>query len=447
MPTPARLLALLLTPAFALAQDEPAAPKPADVPGQNAPAQEDELDTYELMRVFADAFEQVDRNYVKEVDRRRLVEGAVRGMLNELDPYSNYISPDELAGFSEDINQQFGGIGVQVEYDPQLKALEIVAPLPGSPAFEVGLMAGDKIVKVNGELLSSFAPGREQAEAVAQLKGEAGEQVEVGVVRAGEDGIQDYTVTRQIIELPTVFGAERKAGGEWSYVLPRRPEVGYVRVSHFTRRTAREVREAVRKAEAAGAESLVLDLRFNPGGLLTSAVEIVDLFLEEGKIVSTEGRNSRPRQWSARKFGTLTSLPMAVLLNRYSASASEITAAALQDQGRAVVVGERSWGKGSVQNVIDVEEGQSALKLTTASYFRPSGKNIHRFAGAKEEDEWGVTPDEGYLLKLDNAQLRALQQHQRDVYMTKPADEGYEDPQLEKALEALDAAPELKKAA
>ena len=399
------------------------------------------------MRVFADAFEQVDRNYVKEIDRRRLVEGAVRGMLNELDPYSNYIAPDELAGFSEDINQTFGGIGVQVEYDPQLKALEIVAPLPGSPAFEVGLLAGDKIVKVNGELLSSFAPGREQMEAVQRLKGPAGEQVEVGVVRAGEDGIKDYTVTRRVIELPTVFGASRDAGGEWSYRLPGHPEIGYLRVSHFTGRTAGEVRDAVKTARKGGAEKLILDLRFNPGGLLTSAVEIVDLFLEEGKIVSTEGRNSRPREWSARKFGTVPALPMVVLINRYSASASEITAAALQDQRRATVIGERSWGKGSVQNVINVEDGQSALKLTTASYYRPSGKNIHRFAGAKDEDEWGVTPDEGMLIQLTNEQMQALQQHQRDIYMTRPADESYSDPHLEKAIEVLAAPAEMKDAA
>ena len=404
-------------------------------------------DYFELMQVFADTFEQIDRNYVKEVDRRRLIEGAVRGMLNELDPYSNYISPEELGGFTEDIEQEFGGIGVQVEYDPQLKALEIVAPLPGSPAFEVGLEAGDKIVRVNGELLSSFAAGREQFEAVKRLKGAAGEQVEVGVVRAGVDGIKDFNVTRRVIQLPTVFGASRDDNGDWEYVLPDQPGVGYIRVSHFTRRTAQEVREAVRVATEAGAEGLIIDLRFNPGGLLTSAVEIVDLFLDSGKIVSTEGRNSRPRLWNARKFGTNLELPLVVLINHYSASASEITAAALQDHGRAVIVGERSWGKGSVQNVIDVESGQSALKLTTASYFRPSGKNIHRFAGAKDEDEWGVTPDDGMRVELTPEQMGQLQRTQRDVYMRRPADAEFVDPQLQKAVEALRSQPALQDAA
>ena len=444
-----RRLAFLccLLPALAPAQEEPPVAEPAvEEPALESDAEQAD-DTYELMKVFTDTFEQIDRNYVKEVDRRRLIEGAVRGMLAELDPYSNYIAPDELTGFTEDIEQSFGGIGVQVEYDPQLKALEIVAPLPGSPAFEVGLLSGDKIVKVDGELLSSFPANRVNSEAVKRLKGTPGEQVEVGVVRAGADGIQDYLVTRKVIELPTVFGATRGGDGEWQYVLPEEPNVGYIRVSHFTRRTAAELREAVKAAQASGAECLILDLRFNPGGLLTAAVEICDLFLEEGKIVSTEGRNSRPRVWRARRFGTIEDLPVAVLINRYSASASEIVSAALQDAGRATVIGERSWGKGSVQNVIDVEEGQSALKLTTASYFRPSGKNIHRFAGATEDDEWGVTPNDGYLQRLTNEQMARLQREQRDVYMRKPVEDPFEDPHIRKAVEVLNNAAQKADAA
>lgn len=411
-----------------------------------------EDDYYELMKVLVDTFEQIDRNYVKEIDRRRIVEGAVRGMLTELDPYSNFIPPEQLDSFTEDIEQEFGGIGVQVEFDPQLKGLEIVAPLPGSPAFAVGLAAGDKIVEVNGEMLSSFTPGREQVEAIKRLKGPAGEQVEVGIVRAGEEGVQRYQVTRQVIQLPTVFGAVRGDNGEWQYFLPDNSEVAYIRISHFTRRTAQEVREAVKSVTEAGAKGLVLDFRFNPGGLLTAAVEIVDLFLESGKIVSTEGRNSRPRKWTARKFGTYSDIPIAVLINKYSASASEITSAALQDHGRAVVIGTRSWGKGSVQNVIDLEDGDSALKLTTASYFRPSGKNIHRFSGATEEDEWGVSPDEGFEVKMTSKELIRLQQHQRRRYSNEEeADPDFVDNQLEKAVEYLEtkinqAAP-LKSAA
>lgn len=410
-----------------------------------------EDDYYELMKVLVDTFEQIDRNYVKEVDRRRIVEGAVRGMLTELDPYSNFIPPEQLDSFTEDIEQEFGGIGVQVEFDPQLKALEIVSPLPGSPAFAVGLAAGDKIVQVNGEMISSFTPGREQMEAIKVLKGKAGEQVEVGVVRSGVDGIKQFQVTREVIQLPTVFGSKRGEDGEWRYTLPENDEIGYIRISHFTRRTAQEVREAVKSITEAGAKGLVIDLRFNPGGLLTSAVEIVDLFLETGKIVSTSGRNSRPRVWNARKFGTYADIPIAILVNKYSASASEITSAALQDHDRAVVIGTRSWGKGSVQNVIDLEGGDSALKLTTASYFRPSGENIHRFSGATEDDEWGVKPDEGFKVEMTPQQLIKLQQQQRLEYLRKETDPDFVDSQLEKAVEYLtttinQAAP-LKEAA
>lgn len=394
---------------------------------------------YELMKVLVDTFEQIDRNYVKEIDRRRIVEGAVRGMLTELDPYSNFIPPTELDSFTEDIEQEFGGIGVQVEFDPQIKGLEIVAPLPGSPAFAVGLAAGDKIVEVNGDMISSFTPGREQMEAIKRLKGPAGEQVEVGVLRAGVDGVQRYQVTRDKIQLPTVFGVEREESGSWDYTPDESPDIAYLRISHFTRRTAEEVREAVKKVTEDGAKGLVIDLRFNPGGLLTAAVEIVDLFLESGMIVSTSGRNSQPREWKARKFGTYADIPIAVLINKYSASASEITSAALQDHDRAVVIGTRSWGKGSVQNVIDLEDGESALKLTTASYFRPSGKNIHRFSGATEDDEWGVLPSEGFKVDMTPKEMIQLQRQQRLRYSREEDAEGEEftDKQLEKALEYL----------
>ncbi|MEX0713263.1 MAG: S41 family peptidase, partial [Pirellulales bacterium] len=173
---------------------------------------------------------------------------------------------------------------------------------------------------------------------------------------------------------------------------------------------------------------LILDLRGNPGGLLTSAIEIADLFLEEGVIVSTSGRNSAKRSWDARKPGTFTGFPMAVLVNRYSASASEIVSAALQDHKRAVVIGERTWGKGSVQNVIELENGKSALKLTTASYQRPNGHNIHRFPDAKETDEWGVVPDPGFEVKLEDEELIALLRYRRDrdillINHSVPADE------------------------
>ena len=168
-------------------------------------------------------------------------------------------------------------------------------------------------------------------------------------------------------------------------------------------------------------KGLVLDLRFNPGGLLTSAIEVSDLFISEGRIVSTEGRNSEARVWDAHAPGTFDGFPMAVLVNRYSASASEIVAACLQDHQRAIVIGERTWGKGSVQNVIEMEGGKSALKLTTAGYKRPNGKNIHRFPDASEKDEWGVAPNDGFDDKLSNGEMRTLiaVRHDRDIVHAK----------------------------
>ena len=204
------------------------------------------------------------------------------------------------------------------------------------------------------------------------------------------------------------------------------------------------MKDALDQLKKQKAEALVLDLRFNPGGLLSSAIQISDMFIEEGRIVSTEGRNAPKRVWDAHKRGTYSDLPMAVLVNKYSASASEIVSACLQDHERAVVVGERTWGKGSVQNIIELEGGASALKLTTAGYHRPSGKNIHKFEGAKEADDWGVRPSEGFEVKLNAVETTAFLHYRRDRDIIQKKTMGdeppgieFEDKQLEKALEHL----------
>jgi carboxyl-terminal processing protease len=203
-------------------------------------------------------------------------------------------------------------------------------------------------------------------------------------------------------------------------MLDHEQRIGYIRITAFSRDTASELRKALTQLKAQGMRALVLDLRFNPGGLLPAAIDVCDMFVPEGRIVSTEGRNTEPRVWNAHKEGTFEGFTTAVLVNRYSASAAEIVAACLQDHRRAVVVGERTWGKGSVQNVIELEDGHSALKLTTASYRRPSGKNIHRFPDAKEEDDWGVKPDEGYELKLTDREMAVLLENQRQRELVLP---------------------------
>ena len=390
---------------------------------------------FELMRVFADTFEQIERNYVKDVDRRKLVEAALRGMMDELDPYSNYISPDDLAKFNVQVEQEFSGIGIQVTIDPpHTGRLTVTSPLPGTPAYKAGVRAGDKIMEINGKTTEKMTV----EDAVKILKGKEGEEVTIGVLHQGHSQIEHLKMPRARIHVPTVLGDSYNPDGTWNFIVDAEKKIGYIRLSAFSRNTAKELKRELTELTSQGMKGLILDLRFNPGGLLTSAVEIADLFLDEGKIVSTTGRNKEERTQYARKSGTFSGFPMAVLVNRYSASASEIVSAALQDHKRAVVVGERTWGKASVQNVIELENGKSALKLTTASYHRPSGKNIHRFPDSKETDEWGVMPDENYAVQFTVPEMESYYRyrHLRDVLSKDgPPKSDFLDRQMAKALE------------
>jgi carboxyl-terminal processing protease len=260
---------------------------------------------------------------------------------------------------------------------------------------------------------------------------------------------ETVTLTREIVKVRTALGFRRLDDDSWDYMLSPEKGIGYIRVTQFSRNTVEELTEALDKLKSLDVKGLVLDLRNNPGGLLSSAIEASDLFVSEGRIVSTEGRNTARPPWNARKAGTYEGFPMAVLVNHRSASASEIVAACLQDHDRAVVVGERTWGKGSVQNIIELEDGRSALKLTTAGYKRPSGAKIHRFPDSEDKDEWGVTPNEGYGVTLSAEEAKQLDEFQEAVFLvrSKVAGNGgaeerplkpYIDSQLEKALGYLD---------
>jgi carboxyl-terminal processing protease len=401
-----------------------------------APAKATEEQYFELIRVFADTFEQIDRNYVTEVDRRKLVEAALKGMIEELDPYSNYINRDEFGRFTEQVEQEFGGIGIQVGIDRQSRRLTVTSPLPGTPAHRAGVRAGDTIMEINGKTTEKMTI----PDAMRILRGNKGDPVTIGVLHRGASQIEQLTMERDLIHPATVMGDKYKADETWDFMLDETTKLGYIRLTLFSRNTAEELRKALKELSSQGMKGLVLDLRMNPGGLLNIAIEVADLFLDEGKIVSTKGRNTEEKTAYARKPGTYSGFPMAVLVNRYSASASEIVSAALQDHKRAVVIGERTWGKGSVQNVIQLENGQSALKLTTSSYHRPSGKNIHRFPDSKEGDEWGVKPDETYRIDLDPGELDAYADYRlkRDVLSKEgpPASE-FTDRPLAKAVEYL----------
>lgn len=408
-------------------------------------ASEDE--NYELFRIFVDTLDQVEQNYVKPVDRRELFEGALRGIMDTLDPYSNYISEEELEHFQSVVDQQFGGIGIQIGLDEDTRQLKVMSPLVGTPAYNEGVLAGDLIIAIEGE----STKGITLREAVKKLKGDPDTQVTITVLHETAEGVlpepEEITITRAIIHIKTVLGDTRKGDDAWDFMLDKDNKIGYVRLMAFSKETASELRRAIEELQSQDMQGLVLDLRSNPGGLLTSAIEISDMFVAKGTIVSTKGRNHQERTWTAHGRGTVENFPMVVLVNQFSASASEIVSACLQDHNRAIIVGQRTYGKGSVQNVIKLEGGRSALKLTTASYWRPSGKNIHRFKNAKEEDEWGVMPNEGYQVKLEVDELRSYFKYRRDRDVVRKGDpvakdgekpeEEFVDRQLQKALEYL----------
>ncbi len=369
---------------------------------------------YELMRLFVESFQQIETNYVTEVDRRELIEAAIRGMVRHLDPYSAYLPPETERRFTQSVDQRFGGIGVHV--DTRDGVLRVMSPLPGSPAARAGIRSGDVILAVNGTSLENVDP----QEAVSMIQGPAGRPVRLLILHAGEgEKPVELTVEREVIQIPTVYGIRLRDDDTWDFMYAPDEKIGYIHLSHFSRMSADEVRSAVSGLVDDGLRGLILDLRSNPGGLLDVAIEICDLFLSEGLIVSVRGRNVDEQKWLASAEGTFPDFPMAVLVNRYSASASEVVSAALQDHGRAVVVGERTWGKGSVQNVIRLGQGGSRLKLTMAWYHRPSGVNIHRSSEATEDDDWGVRPNPGLECRFTNEQFRdwALSVQRREVFL------------------------------
>jgi carboxyl-terminal processing protease len=364
---------------------------------------------YEDVALVVDVLQKVRQSYVKDLDRkerRKLVEDMVNGGLARLDPHSQYINAQEFKQFQKTSKGKFGGIGIQVGYDRQNRGqLMVLSPMVGTPAYDAGILAGDAIVKIDGKSTENMRMN----EAVDMIQGDPGQPITLTVLHEGDKETQDVKIVRAEIKVQSVLGDLRKEGkpAEWDFFLDKKTwgtdKIAYIRLSSFTETATKEMEAALTQVQHDGARGVIIDLRNNPGGLLRAAVEIADLFLEEGRIVSTKGRNQKEEVFDAHREGTLLlpakQFPVVILINRDSASASEILSAALQDNNRAVIIGERSYGKGSVQNVIPMEHDTSALKLTTASYWRPSGKNIHRFPDSKDTDDWGVWPnDHGYQL-------------------------------------------------
>jgi carboxyl-terminal processing protease len=317
---------------------------------------------YEQLDLFGDIFDRIRMEYVEEVEAKDLIEAAIDGMLSSLDPHSSYLSPDDASKMREQTRGEFGGLGIEVTQEDGF--VKVVTPMDDTPAFNAGMEAGDYITHVDGESVLGLTLN----EAVERMRGPVGSEIVITVVREGEVEPFDVTIIRDVI---TMTAARARTEGK-TVVL---------RLTTFNDQTTDQMVEGLNKQveEAGGMDNIngvVLDLRNNPGGLLTQAIKVTDAFLEQGEIVSTRGRNpAEGDRFNATKGDVINGKPMVVLINGGSASASEIVAGALQDHRRAVVVGTKSFGKGSVQTVIPMR-GQSAMRLTTSRYYTPSGRSI-----------------------------------------------------------------------
>jgi carboxyl-terminal processing protease len=349
------------------------------VPGSLAQRDDD----YAFVRTLVDIHRQIATNYVDNVDEDKLREGAIDGMMEQLDPFSMYIPPAHQEDFDRMLEGSFKGVGIQLNQLDNGQT-EVVTPIDGSPAFKAGVQAGDIILKVNGDSIE----GLRLPEVVKKIAGPLGSDKTLTVKHTtGEE--EDLTMTREEIIVPPLKGYSRNPDNTWDYWVSEDPKIAYLRITQFTPDTYDKFNEAITALLASGMKGLILDLRFNPGGRLDQAVKVIDLLVDQGVIVSTKGRNRPERIEYAHPEGTLPLFPMIVLVNEHSASASEIVAGSLKDHTRALVLGMRTYGKGSVQEVIPLDRNAGELKLTVAYYYLPSGRLVHR---KKDSTDWGVHP-------------------------------------------------------
>jgi carboxyl-terminal processing protease len=378
----------------------------------SAPQREaDQKTKHENVRLLIDVLDEVQKKYVKDLDatkQRELVENMINGGLERLDPHSTFINADDYKSFTKQNKGRFGGIGIRISLD-RAGQIFVESPLPGTPAYEAGILAGDLILKIDDESTENMTLKK----AIDKITGDPGQKVKLTVLHEGSRKPVDISMSRAEINIESVLGDLRMDRNlkQWDFMLDRQSMIAYIRITNFAENTVADLTKVVDQLQADGVKGLILDLRTNPGGLLKAAIEMSELFLPPGtRIVSTVGRTDKESVFDARKpsgsqGGPYTSYPIAILVNRFSASASEIVAGALQEAGRAVIVGERSYGKGSVQTVIPIEGETGHLKLTTATYFvgkDDKKKNIHRFPDSKESDQWGVKPNDGYEVKLSD---------------------------------------------
>ena len=360
---------------------------------------------YSFVRTLVDIHRQVSTNYVESVEESKLEAAAINGMLGQLDPFSVYVPPAQQEEFDQLLEGNFKGVGIQLNQRDDGK-VEVVTPIDGSPAFKAGVQAGDVVLKVNGSSLEGL---KLTPDILKKIKGDLGTEVTLTVLHEGAKDPVDLTMKREEVVVPTIKGYSRKADNSWDYFVTDDPKIAYVRLTQFTPDSYEKLKGVMNDVLKDGMKGLIFDLRWNPGGRLDEAVKIVDLFVKQGVIVSTKGRNRPERIERATGVGTLPKFPMVVLVNEHSASASEVVSGSLLDNHRAVVVGTRTFGKGSVQELIPLEGSNGELKLTVAYYYLPSGRLVHR---KKDATDWGVEPM--INVPMDDATEKAVAQLRYD---------------------------------
>lgn len=409
----------------------------------------------ELLKVLAEARIHLGK-------REDLAEGnditlSLHSMLGKLDRHTDYIDPKLLQRFNTEMQGQFSGIGVQIRKNNTRDQLQVVTPIHGSPAYKAKVFANDVITTIIREVDSDGkkletpevipTKGLSTEDAVKKILGKSGTKIKIVVEREGADKPLEFDLIRGKVEVESVMGHKRNDDDTWNYVVDPENKICYVRLQQFSVNTHRDLERVMKRlSKEVGIKGFILDLRFNPGGLLDQAVKISDLYIDDGLIVSIRPRNGPETSYVGKSDGTYTAFPMVCLVNGASASASEIVSAALQDHGRAIVVGSRSYGKGSVQTIHNFYTG-GKLKLTTASFWRPSGRNLNRTNNNRKDDdpeEWGVKPNTGFVLKLGTKELNDLQDFQRENeiihqpgYKAPESKAEFKDRQLDMAIEYL----------
>ena len=384
---------------------------------------------YQEFNLLALIIEKIRVNYVKEVEDKDLFTGALDGVVSTLDPYSQYLPPREADQLKVDTEGEYGGLGIVITV--RNRQLTVITPMEDSPAFRAGILAGDKILAIDGRSTEGITIHK----AVDTMRGKSGTKVKLTILQEGATKTRSVTLIRSRIEIQSIKGITRLPDGSWDYWADKDEKIGYVRATQFQQKTITKMDKVVNDLVSQGLRALIVDLRFNSGGLLNVAIEMSDRFVSDGIIVFTRGRAQEVyKEYKGKSGDDYPDFPLVVLINGGSASASEIVAGCLQDRKRAILVGTRSFGKGSVQSIIPLA-GKHTLKLTTARYYTPSGRSIHREEDATEEDEWGVTPD--IVVKISREDQAALWQTKNDADViqkekTTKEEGGEEKPEIEK---------------